>query len=82
MNVEACEDGWLVITEESETYSAAVLLDGECLGKGINGGRIYKLHIRNKRNNLWMADYTSGVWNVVPAEEARAFYEEILKRYN
>ena len=81
ITVNRRKDGWIVINEESETYMAAVLRFKEVSTYGINGGRISKLYIANKRNNLCMANFDRG-WDMQPTDEVKEFYNEIINKYN
>lgn len=47
---------------------------------GIEEGKISKLEIRD-RNNKIVCNYDRG-WDVEPREEAKKFYDEIIKKYN
>lgn len=69
--------------EISGKYIADILsFDEPSEEYGIDGGRISKLCIRDKRNKgKWLCNYDRG-WDIKPTKEIKDFYDEIIKKYN
>lgn len=70
----------IIPEEERAELNADILQFHEPSKYGINGGRISKLCITNKKGD-WLANYDRG-WDVEPTEEIKEFYHEILEQFN
>lgn len=70
----------IVPEEKRSELNADILQFDEPSQYGIDGGRISKLCITNKKGE-WLANYDRG-WDVKPSEEIKDFYEEIIEQFN
>lgn len=78
INERQLGQGWKELSKNG--FSAQLLsFDEPNEEYGIDGGRISKLYIR--RGNKVVCNYDRG-WDVEPTHEVKAFYDEIIKKYN
>lgn len=70
----------IVPEEKRGALNADILQFDEPSQYGIDGGRISKLCITNKKG-VWLANYDRG-WDTKPDDSIKDFYQEILKQFN
>lgn len=72
---------WRFYVNDTETFQAGVACFEQPSPFGINGGRVSKLFIMDKKTNEIVCDYDRG-WDKKPTKKVKDFYEEILRELN
>lgn len=72
---------WCIYHDDSGEFEACLVAFDEPSQFGINGGKISKLTITRRCNRKILCNYDRG-FDVQPAEEVKAFYNEIIKALN
>lgn len=76
-----CLNLWKIYHDDTNTYETAVVSFDEPSAYGINNGKISKLYIKRIDNNKTVCNYGRG-FDLQPAKEVKAFYNEIINKLN
>lgn len=72
---------WKIYHDDTNTYEAAIVSFDKPSVYGINNGKISKLYINRIDNNKSVCEYDRG-FGMMPTEEVKAFYNEIINKLN
>ena len=82
INERQLGQGWKSEESINGKYVATILSFDQPSRYGIDGGKISKLTIQDKKNkSRWLCNFDRG-WDIEPEDEVRDFYDEIIKKYN
>lgn len=82
IKTETILNTWHTYSDDTGEYIADIVMFDEPSKYGIDGGKISKLNIHHKKNVfVALCNYDRG-FDILPKEEVKDFYNEIIRTFN